>query len=275
MRIKPIHNKKTEWDAVASWWNDKAADRGIYHQYTDIDPILWRVIGPVRGKNVIEIGCGNGYFSRFLAKKGAHVTAIDASLEMISFAKDNETKHPLGIRYTKQDASLLKDIKSAAFDLVVANMSIMDILRVERAIKEIARSLKPGGRFIFSMVHPAFMFEGSWQRVWGTRRFGRFMWHYLKPYVDVMKWDAGRYITKSYIRPLQFYVRALKKSGFVITDFREIATRKPVVKTKQTDKNMRRLSRYNTLEQKKEKNRARKELPQFLIINAQKITSPE
>lgn len=270
--MKQPQNKITEWNTIASWWDKEAANQGIYHQHTDIDPILWKMIGPIRGKKVIEIGCGNGYFSRRLAKKGAHVTAIDASIKMISFARERQAKYPLGINYLKRDAVHLAGIKAQSFDLAVANMSVMDIVHIEQAIKETARVLKPSGRFIFSMVHPAFMFEGTWERVWGKKRFGRIVWRYLRPYVWVMKWGKSRHASKNYTRPLQFYVDALRKARFVVTDFREIATKKPIVKAGKKDKNvLRRLSRYTTVAQKKEKLRARSEIPCFVIIGVQKI----
>jgi ubiquinone/menaquinone biosynthesis C-methylase UbiE len=149
--MKDSPKPSAEWDKMASWWHAEAADRGVYHQYTDIDPVVKELLGSVKGNKVIEIGCGNGYFSRALVKRGAKVTALDASSKMIAIASAEEKKKPLGIVCLVRDAARLQGIKSGSFDIAVANMMLMDVLNVEKAIKEIGRVLKPGGKLVFSI----------------------------------------------------------------------------------------------------------------------------
>jgi 2-polyprenyl-3-methyl-5-hydroxy-6-metoxy-1,4-benzoquinol methylase len=259
-----------EWDKMASWWHTEAADHGVYHQYTDIDPVVKELLGSVRGKKVIEIGCGNGYFSRTLAKHGAKVTALDVSSKMIAIANAEEKKKPLGIVYLPRDAARLHGIKSGFFDLAVANMVLMDIVNIEAAIKEIGRVLKPGGRLVFSILHPAFMFDGTWENVKGKSRYGRIVWRYLHPYSDINHWDGRQLNTKGYVRPLGFYMQALRAAGFAVTDFREIATKKLLHKVPAGKENVLRASRYSSVAEKKEKLRSRKEIPYFLAMEVEK-----
>lgn len=263
--------KTAEWDKMASWWHAEAADRGVYHQYTDIDPVVKELLGSVKGKKVIEIGCGNGYFSRALARRGAKVTALDASFKMIDIAIAEEKKKPLGIVCLVRDAARLQGIKSGSFDLAVANMMLMDVLNVEKAIKEISRVLKPGGKLVFSILHPAFMFDGSWENIKGKNRYGRIVWRYLNPYIAINHWDGRRLNTKGYVRPLGFYMQALRVAGFVVTDFREIATNKPLRKMPAGKENLLRASRYSSVAEKKEKLRSQKEIPCFLVMETEKI----
>lgn len=243
----PSRRKPTaEWDKMASWWHAEAADRGVYHQYTDIDPVVRELLGSVKGKKVIEIGCGNGYFSRMLAKRGAEVTALDVSSGMIAIAAAEEKKKPLGVVYLHRDAAHLQGIKSGSFDLAVANMVFMDVVNIEVAIKEISRVLKPNGKLVFSILHPAFMFDGTWESIKGKNRYGRIVWRYLNSYVDINHWDGRRLNTKGYVRPLGFYMQALRVAGFAVTDLREIATKKPLRKMSAGKENLLRASRYSS-----------------------------
>ncbi len=260
-----------EWDKMASWWHAEAADHGVYHQYTDIDPVVKELLGSIKGKKVIEVGCGNGYFSRALAKCGAKVTALDVSAKMIAIASAEEKKKPLGIVYLVRDAAHLQGIKRGSFDLAVANMVFMDVANIETAIKEIGRVLKPGGKLVFSILHPAFMFDGTWEKVKGKHRFGRIVWRYLHPYLDINHWDGRRLNTKGYVRPLSFYMHALRMAGFAVTDLREIATKKPLRKFPAEKENLLRASRYSSAPEKREKLRSRKEIPYFLAMEAEKI----
>jgi ubiquinone/menaquinone biosynthesis C-methylase UbiE len=268
----PSRKKLTaDWDKMASWWHAEAADRGVYHQYTDIDPVVKELLGSVKGKKVIEIGCGNGYFSRALANRGAKVTALDASSKMIAIAIAEEKKKPLGVVYLVRDAARLQGIKSGSFNLAVANMVFMDVVNIEAAIKEIGRVLKPGGRLVFSILHPAFMFDGTWENVKGKNRYGRIAWRYLRPYININHWDGRRLNTKGYVRPLSFYMHVLRAAGFAVTDLREIATKKPLHKVSTEKENLLRASRYSSAAEKKEKLRSRKEIPYFLAMEAKKI----
>jgi SAM-dependent methyltransferase len=270
--MKKSHkNSPAEWDKMASWWHAEAADHGVYHQYTDIDPVVRELLGSIKGKKVIEIGCGNGYFSRMLAKRGAKMTSLDVSSKMIAIANAEEKKKPLGIVYLHRDAAHLRGLKSASFDLAVSNMVFMDIVDIKAAIKEIGRVLKPGGRLVFSILHPAFMFDGTWENIKGEKRFGRIVWRYLRPYTDINHWDGRRLNTKGYVRPLNFYMQALRAAGFAVTDFREIATKKPVRKMPAGKENLLRASRYSSAAERREKLRSRREIPYFLAMDAEKI----
>jgi len=142
---------KSEWDNVADWWDSEVGDDGAWHQIHSIDPQMFELIGNIKGKQVLEIGCGNGYFARKLAIKGAKVIGVDISRKLLSYGIRKEKLRPLGVKYLQRDASNLNSLKSSSFDVVISNMAVMDIKDMDKTAKESSRVLRKGGRFIFSL----------------------------------------------------------------------------------------------------------------------------
>jgi SAM-dependent methyltransferase len=114
---------------------------------------------PYSGARVLDLGCGEGYCARRLRRGGAaEVLGIDLSSSMIDAALAEEERSPLGIRYQKGDATQLAQLDSAHFDLVVA-VFLFNYLTTETmtaCMREVLRVLRPGGKFVFSVPHPAF-----------------------------------------------------------------------------------------------------------------------
>jgi len=269
-------SKKTEWDKVAEWWNNEVGDTGAWHQKYDIDPVIFKIIGKLHKKKILEVGCGNGYFSRLLARKGAMVTAIDISKKLLEFAITKEKEKPLGIRYLVRDAADLYGIKSKYFDLAIANMSLMDIKDAQGTIKAVSHILKNNGQFIFSITHPVFHdnFHQQWTIIKENNKkyFARVVSRYLISAAEkYILWASGVKATH-YHRSLETYFEYLRNANFVISRIREITTKKPVVKAKKGDANTKlRRSKYSNLAEKKMKELAKKEIPMFLVIEAVKI----
>ena len=119
-----------------------------------IDPALFKAIGDVKGMTIYDLGCGNGYISRRLIKEGAkEVLASDISADLIKIAQKNY-QNPESIKYLVRNATDFSDIPEGHFDLVIMNMAIFYISDLNGLIKGIAKSLKPGGRFVFTAGHP-------------------------------------------------------------------------------------------------------------------------
>jgi SAM-dependent methyltransferase len=218
-----------DWDELADWYDKRQGDSGDLWHRTLVDPTLLKIIGKCRGKEVLDLGCGNGYLSRRLANGGAKVTAVDSSSRMLRNAKAHDCKNSLGIRYVRSDAGMLNGIPSAKFDLVFANMSLMDIEDAEGAIKEVGRVLKRGGRFVVSISHPCFdvMSNSCWVMEKSVNRppvVFRKVTGYRRPFFGDVPWDLGkgqRMYTRSYHRPLNWYARTLCSQGLAITALEE------------------------------------------------------
>ncbi len=121
-----------------------------------IDPVLLRMVGNVTGLRVLDLGCGNGYLARKLAKQGAKVTGVDSSARLIGLARARENKDPLGITYHAADAANLELLEDESFDMTVSNMAMMNIARADVATREASRVLRPKGRLAMSLSHPLF-----------------------------------------------------------------------------------------------------------------------
>ena len=218
-----------DWEELADWYDKKQGEMGDLWHRTLIDPTLLKAIGNCRGKLVLDLGCGNGYLSRRLARGGAKVTAVDASPRMIRNAKAHDPTGSLGIRYFLSNADELDGIPSAKYDLVFANMSLMDMKEAEGAIEEVGRILKRGGRFVASTSHPCFdvMSHSSWVAEKALGRppvVHRKVTAYRKPFSEEVPWNLGkdrRVYTRSFHRPLNWYARILSSHGLAITALEE------------------------------------------------------
>ena len=127
-------------------------------------PFLMEWCQPVDGLDVLDLGCGEGYFARGLKERGAgRIRGVDVSEEMIRGAQQRETKEQLGIEYRAGDAGDLPDIEDDAVDLCVAVFlfNYVDLARTRHIMREVHRVLRPGGRFVFAVPHPSLAFLGE------------------------------------------------------------------------------------------------------------------
>lgn len=137
---------KKQWnEAAKSWVKFVRSGKNYYSEYLN-GPALKRMIGDVEGKKVLDMGCGEGYFSRFFAKAGAEVTGIDISEDLIKAAVEEEERDPLEVKYFVADAANLNMLESESFDVAFCYMALLDIRNYEGAICEVSRVLKTGGK---------------------------------------------------------------------------------------------------------------------------------
>ena len=121
-----------------------------------VDAVLTDLIGDVAGQEVLSLACGQGQDARLLAHLGAQVTGVDVSEEMLRYARRHETDDPRGIAYVHGDAQELEPFADGSFDGVVCHMALMDIPDLDPTIASVARVLREGGWFVFSIVHPCY-----------------------------------------------------------------------------------------------------------------------
>ena len=195
------------------WVRTPGHDAYWYYRDSFLDGIV-----PPPGRQTLEIGCGEGRVARDLNARGHRVAAIDSSPTLLRYAREADP----GGRYELADAAALP-FTAAAFDLVVAYNSLMDIADMPGAVREAARVLEPAGRFCISVTHPlndAGLFESTEPDAPFVIRgsyFGR------RPFEGHFERDGLRMTFRGWTYALEDYSRALEAAGFVVERVREPA----------------------------------------------------
>src|SRR5262245_20645660 len=173
---------RASWDHAADAYAQGQASGSDYYRYEFFGPAQVALCGEVRGMSVLDVGCGNGYFARALARRGARVTGIDISPRMIEHAKQQETAAPLGTEYRVLDAATLPaGFVSKSFDMVTSCMALQDMPDVDKVIRGAHAVLRPGHRFVASITHPC---TDTPFRVWERDDNGMKRWLCIDRYFE-------------------------------------------------------------------------------------------
>jgi len=181
------------------------------------DPVLTELVGDIAGQVVLSLACGQGQDARLLARLGARVTGIDVSTEMLRYAREHEAASPRGIAYLRGDAQDLAALADESFDGVLCHMALMDIPELTPTIRSVARVLRPGGWFAFSIVHPAY------------EPHVEIITDYLLDHRYAKRTPVDWLPRHAYHRPLSAYVTALVEAGLRIERLIEAHQRAPNV----------------------------------------------
>jgi ubiquinone/menaquinone biosynthesis C-methylase UbiE len=143
------------WDKLANWYS--ARKWGSYEFKIQL-PAISDLLGNLRGKSLIDIGCGPGTYSVEFAKRGANVLGIDLSRKMLNNAGDSAKMADAKLTLQKADVRLIPYLDNS-FDIAVIILTILN----DRILEEAARVLKPGGLLLFSDTHPTLEAKGHWE----------------------------------------------------------------------------------------------------------------
>jgi ubiquinone/menaquinone biosynthesis C-methylase UbiE len=124
------------------------------HWYTMFNPIL-KYLGDVKGKRILDIGCGSGELTNKLSKTAKLVVGVDYSEEWINYCK-NKYKNK-NLLFIESNSNNLRKFKNNYFDIIIMNMVVPNIEKandIKKSFNEISRVLKKSGDFIFSDLHP-------------------------------------------------------------------------------------------------------------------------
>ena len=206
---------KRVWDEAAESWADFVRTGKDYFRSYLNNPAVFKLIGNVKGKRVLDLACGEGRNTRILAQKGAMVIGVDLAPAMIKLAEQKETVERMGITYVAGDATELNDFNDGSFDLVTCFMALQDIEHLDKTVAEVFRVLKPNGRFIFSIPHPCF------ELILKNSQPIRAYTDYFENVRFEINWNMERlskhFKSISFHRTLTDYSQALHKAGFQVS----------------------------------------------------------
>ena len=212
--------------ANRSWWDAEATayyeEHGAFLGDADL---LWcpeglreadaRLLGDVRGRDVLEVGCGAAQGARWLVREGATVTAFDVSIWQLTQARVLDERTGTRVeRLVQADAQALP-FRDEAFDVAASAFGAIPFVADSAGVmREIFRVLRPGGLLVFAVTHPvrwAFPDDpGPAGLTVQQSYFDR------TPYVEVDEDDIATYV--EHHRTLGDRIRDLVGAGLSVVD---------------------------------------------------------
>ena len=218
--------RETSWERVATWYDGWVGDRGsAYHRQLAIPAVL-ELLAPRPDEEILDVGGGQGVLAEYLADAGARTTAVDASARLIAAAKRRHARIR-GARFLVGDARRLAAVaglEQGGYDAAIFLLSIQDMDRLDQVMRGIDWALRPSGRVVLLMTHPAFRQprHSGWGYDEGRKLTFRRIDGYLTEMAVPMKSLGGGQPTRSFHRPISAYVNALADAGFTIDAMLEI-----------------------------------------------------
>src|SRR6266699_348030 len=143
------------WHDNAAYWIQIMRERRDRYRTELTDAVVYDAIGSCDGIEVLDVGCGEGYMAREIARRGARrVIGVDKEPALVE-AANAAVQDDAPISFKVGDVNRL-ELDTNAFDVVVANHVLNDLEDVKAPIHEFARVLRPSGRLVILMLHPCF-----------------------------------------------------------------------------------------------------------------------
>lgn len=203
------------WPESADAWIRDMGEFGDFGRRYVLDPVMLprAINGSTRA---LDIGCGEGRFCRMLRQHGVDATGVDPTPALLDAAR---RKDPEG-QYFEGCAEALP-FADASFDLAVSYLSLVDIPDVRKAIPEMARVLKPGGRLLIANLNSfnSACADRGWMKDPAGRKLHYAVDQYLEERAMWVAWRGIRIV--NHHRPLSLYMRLLLEAGLELTYFDE------------------------------------------------------
>jgi ubiquinone/menaquinone biosynthesis C-methylase UbiE len=255
---------KDGWDRISKNYQQKSGiptDDVYWGDFVATESQL-KILSDVRGKRILEIGCGGAQNSIALSKWGAKTFGVDLSRKQILYGRSlmrNESAE-VGLLVCNMEKLPFKD---ESFDVVTTAVSLHYAPDLNAVVAEANRVLVEGGYFTFSTAHP--FSEGKLVKCRGKSAVA--LRNYFKR--RVVRWidklpDGSRVKMHSYYRTLQDYFDTLAKNGFVVEQYVELErleenTLHPLDKEK-----------IRTMREAKQQYKIMKEVPYWIIFKTHK-----
>jgi len=224
---------RAAWNENAAFWDDRMGEGNDF-----VDVLVWpataRLLALQPNERVLDVACGNGLASRKMAALGAGVVACDFSTEMIAHARQRTVERAEQIAYHVVDATnedALLALGEGRFHAALCQMALFDMAEIRPLMRALTRLLRPGGRFVFSVIHPCFNNPHMVQMAEMEDREGEIVTVYSVKVSGYMTETIARGVAIAgqprsqlyFHRPLQVLLGAGLGAGFVLDGLEERA----------------------------------------------------
>jgi SAM-dependent methyltransferase len=226
--IGVVNRLVSEAETVAAnrrWWDADAADYLAEHgDFLGLADFVWcpeglresdvGLLGAVAGRRVLEVGCGSAPCARWLVEHGAQAVGLDLSMGMLRHAVAAARKTGISVPLVQADATRLP-FAGSSFDLACSAFGAVPFVADSAAVmREVARVLRPGGRWVFAVTHPLrWIFPDDPGEAGLTVRQSYFD---RMPYVEVDGMGNPTYV--EHHRTLGDRIREIVAAGLVLED---------------------------------------------------------
>lgn len=181
-------------------------------------PALHALLPDLRDRDVLDLGCGYGWFCRFAAEQGARrVLGLDLSQRMLDRAAEINA-HP-AITYAQADLKQTQ-FETAGFDIAFSSLTLHYLERLDEVLVRVHDALRPGGRLVFSSEHP--ILTAPARPGWVTAEDGRRTWpieRYMLEGVREVDWLGARVVKRH--RLMSTTLNAVMRAGFTLRHVEE------------------------------------------------------
>lgn len=207
---------KEGWNTIAKGYQEKTQISLEDVHYGPISPgeIEFKLLGEVKGKDILEIGCGGGQNTIVLAKWGARSVGLDISEEQIKYAKKLAKKSKVDVSFYVGDMEDLSMFNNESFDTVLSSCAIGYSQNPKQVFLEVFRVLRKRGLFVFCVVHPIAnrgrKIRYGKRSIWGI---GNYFDRRRRTWTWKIKGKVAKF--HGYHRTFQDYFNSLVSTGFV------------------------------------------------------------
>jgi SAM-dependent methyltransferase len=233
--VEANRETRAAWEENADFWDQRMGEGNDWVEIL-VWPATQRLLGVRPGERILDVACGNGLTSRRLALLGTEVVAFDFAPEMIAHARRRTEDLEIADRISYHvldgtDEAALLELGPGTFDAALCSMALFDMAEIGPLMRALTRLLRPGGRFVFSVIHPCFNNpatvhvaeledrEGEIVTLYSMKIRG-----YMTPTVSRGAAIAGQPRPQLYFhRPLHVLLGAALEAGFVLDGLEERA----------------------------------------------------
>ena len=208
-------DQRMAWNAVSARYqrlHEFPTDDVSYSPWAPPESEL-RLLGDVAGLHILDLGCGGGQNGIALARLGAHVTGIDPSEMQLAHARRLAAAAHIPVEFVQGSGEDLGTLGDGCFDVIFSSNTFPYIADMRRCLAECARVLRPGGRLVFSLDHPA-------RDCFFDEEAGELLPYPARSYFDesAVRWafDGTSVRMESHRRTLSAWIALLVDAGFTL-----------------------------------------------------------